>query len=119
MIRLHTIPVRLNRWAKAGVLERLAAVLQREVLAEVVLDTLALDSTIVKFHGMGPARPRKRAPGDRTLAQPAPGLNGGRPDLQTARGRGWRAHPAGALALICSGGRLTGRSRPAERARSC
>ena len=56
----HTIYVRLNRWAKAGVLERLASELQREALAGVDLDTLALDSTIVKFHAHGTGAPRDR-----------------------------------------------------------
>ena len=45
---------------KAGVLERVAAELQREALADVDLDTLALDSTIVKFHAHGTGAPRKR-----------------------------------------------------------
>ena len=62
----HTIYVQLNRWAKAGVLERVAAELQREALADMDLDTLALDSTIVKFHAHGTGAPRKR--GARRLA---------------------------------------------------
>ena len=56
----HTIYVRLNRWAKMGMLERLAADLQRELLAGVDLDTLALGSTIVKFHAHGTGAPKKR-----------------------------------------------------------
>ena len=56
----HTIYVRLNRWAKAGVLERLAAELQREALARVDLGTLALDTTIVKLHAHGAGAPKNR-----------------------------------------------------------
>ena len=56
----HTIYVRLNRWATAGVLARVAAALQREALAGVELDTLALDSTIIKFHAHGTGAPTKR-----------------------------------------------------------
>lgn len=56
----HTIYVRLNRWAKAGVLEGVAAALGREALAGMDLDTLALDSTIIKVHAHGAGAPRKR-----------------------------------------------------------
>lgn len=52
--------MRLNRWAKAGVWERVSAELQREALADVDFDTLALNSTIVKFHAHGTGAPRKR-----------------------------------------------------------
>ncbi len=41
----HTIYVRLNRWAKAGVLERVVQALQQELLVESDADTLSLDST--------------------------------------------------------------------------
>ncbi len=43
----HTIYVRLNRWAKAGVLERVVQALQQELLVALDADTLSLDSTII------------------------------------------------------------------------
>ena len=49
----HTIYVRLNRWAKAGVLERVVQALQQELLVESDADTLSLDSTIIHLHMHG------------------------------------------------------------------
>ncbi len=49
----HTIYVRLNRWAKAGVPERVARDLQGELLADLDCDTLSLDSTIIPVHTHG------------------------------------------------------------------
>jgi hypothetical protein len=45
--------VRLNRWAKAGVPERVARALQQELLAELDLDALLLDGTIIPVHAHG------------------------------------------------------------------
>ena len=56
----HTIYVRLNRWAKAGVLERVVRALQQELLAELDLDTLSLDTTIIPVHAHGAGALRKR-----------------------------------------------------------
>ena len=56
----HTVYVRLNRWAKAGVLERVARALQQELLAELDLDALSLDSTIIPVHAHGSGALRKR-----------------------------------------------------------
>ena len=47
----HTIYVRFNRWAKNGVLERLFLELQAQELLS--LETLCLDSTIIKVHPDG------------------------------------------------------------------
>ena len=49
----HTIYVRLNRWAKQGVLARVFAELQRDQLASRDLDVLSLDSTIIQLHADG------------------------------------------------------------------
>ena len=49
----HSIYTRMNRWAKAGVLDRLFAGLQREQLVRVKLEAVSLDSTIVKVHPDG------------------------------------------------------------------
>jgi transposase len=49
----HTIYTRMNRWAKAGVLDRLFAELQREQLIRIKIEAVSLDSTIVKAHPDG------------------------------------------------------------------
>ena len=56
----HTIYVRLNRWAKGGVLEQLARELLNELLVGLDADTLSLVSTIipVRAHATGALRKR-------------------------------------------------------------
>ncbi len=49
----HSIYTRMNRWSKAGVLDRLFAQLQREQLIRVKIEAVSLDSTIVKVHPDG------------------------------------------------------------------
>jgi transposase len=49
----HTIYTRMNRWAKAGVLDRLFEKLQQEQLLRVRIEAVSLDSTIVKVHPDG------------------------------------------------------------------
>ncbi len=56
----RTIYARLNRWAKAGVLARAAAALQREAPAGVALGALASDSAIIKVHAHGTGVPTNR-----------------------------------------------------------
>ena len=56
----HTIYMRLNRWAKAGVLARVLSELQRDQLAALELDALCLDSTIIKLHADGAGALRNR-----------------------------------------------------------
>lgn len=46
----HTVYMRLNRWAKAGVLERVSAALLAEQPAARDWDALSLDSTIIQLH---------------------------------------------------------------------
>jgi transposase len=46
----HTIYVRINRWAKNGVLERVFHALQEEQITNKRITVLSLDSTSVKFH---------------------------------------------------------------------
>ena len=46
----HTVYVRLNRWSKNGVLERVLAGLQTEGIIEVRVKFICLDSTTVKVH---------------------------------------------------------------------
>ena len=60
----HTIYVPLNRWARAGVLERVAQALQQELLIELDADALSLGSTIIHLHMRGAgARRTGGAPG--------------------------------------------------------
>ena len=49
----NTIYVRLNRWAKKGILNRIFDALQRERLINVKIEVASLDSTIIKVHPNG------------------------------------------------------------------
>jgi transposase len=57
----HTIYTRMNRWAKAGVLDRLFTGLQREQLICIKVEAVSLDSTIVKVHPDGTGALKKTA----------------------------------------------------------
>jgi transposase len=57
----HTIYTRMNRWAKAGVLDRLFAQLQREQLIRIKIEAVSLDSTIIKVHPDGTGALKKTA----------------------------------------------------------
>src|ERR1700678_661621 len=58
----HTIYTRMNRWAKAGVLDRLFAELQRAQLIRIKIEAVSLDSTIIKVHPDGTGALKKTAP---------------------------------------------------------
>jgi transposase len=58
----HTIYTRMNRWAKAGVLDRLFAQLQREQLIRIKIEAVSLDSTIIKVHPDGTGALKKTVP---------------------------------------------------------
>jgi transposase len=60
----HTIYTRMNRWAKAGVLDRLFEELQQQQLIRVHIEAVSLDSTIVKVHpdGTGALKKTDRRP---------------------------------------------------------
>jgi transposase len=49
----HTIYTRMNRWAKAGVLDRLFEEMQHQQLVRIKIEAVSLDSTIVKVHPDG------------------------------------------------------------------
>ncbi len=49
----HTIYVRMNRWAKNGVLDRVFERLQSEQIVRIQIEAFALDSTSVKVHPDG------------------------------------------------------------------
>jgi transposase len=58
----HTIYTRMNRWAKAGVLDQLFEKLQQEQLIRVRIEAVSLDSTIVKVHPDGTGALKKTDP---------------------------------------------------------
>lgn len=49
----HTIYTRMNRWAKWGVLNRMFTELQKKEIIRIKVETVSLDSTIVKVHPDG------------------------------------------------------------------
>jgi transposase len=49
----HTIYVRMNRWARNGVLDRVFEKLQLEQIVRIKIEGFALDSTSVKVHPDG------------------------------------------------------------------
>lgn len=55
----HTIYVRMNRWARNGVLDRVFEQLQRQGIVKVNLEVLSLDSTSVKVHPDGTGAVKK------------------------------------------------------------
>lgn len=60
----HTIYTRMNRWSKAGVLDRIFTRLQQEQILTVRMECVCLDSTIVKVHpdGTGALKKAGRRP---------------------------------------------------------
>ena len=49
----HTIYTRMNRWSKAGVLDRVFARLQEEQILAIHIEHVCLDSTTIKVHPDG------------------------------------------------------------------
>ena len=69
----HTIYTRMNRWSKAGVLDRVFARLQQEQIIAIKFEAVSLDSTTVKVHpdGTGALKKMGRKPSDvRGVAAP-------------------------------------------------
>jgi transposase len=62
----HTIYTRMNRWSKAGVLDRVFARLQQEQILSLRIEQVCLDSTIIKVHpdGTGALKKTARKPSD-------------------------------------------------------
>jgi transposase len=60
----HSIYVRMNRWAKKGVLDRVFAKLQEEQILQLKIEAFSLDSTSVKVHpdGTGALKKTDRKP---------------------------------------------------------
>ena len=62
----HTIYTRMNRWSKAGVLDRVFTRLQQEQIVAIKLEAVSLDSTIIKGHpdGTGALKKTDRKPSE-------------------------------------------------------
>lgn len=60
----HTIYTRMNRWAKAGVLDRMFERLQQAQIVRIKIEAVSLDSTSMKVHpdGMGALKKTARRP---------------------------------------------------------
>jgi transposase len=65
----HTIYTRMNRWSKLGVLDRVFEKLQHAQIVRIKIESVALDSTVVKVHPVGTWALRKKARS--RLASPA------------------------------------------------
>ena len=57
----HTIYTRMNRWSKAGVLDRVFARLQQEQILSIRIEQVCLDSTTIKVHPDGTGALKKTA----------------------------------------------------------
>lgn len=57
----HTVYMRMMRWSRAGVLDRVFERLQRQRLMRVRIEAISLDSSIVKVHPDGTGAPKKTA----------------------------------------------------------
>lgn len=62
----HTVYVRMNRWSKNGVLQRLFEALQIEGIINIKMEMVCLDSTSVKVHpnGTGALKKQESRPSD-------------------------------------------------------
>ena len=58
----HTIYTRMNRWSKAGVLDRVFARLQQEQILAIRIEHVSLDSTTIKVHPDGTGALKKADP---------------------------------------------------------
>jgi transposase len=58
--RWHTIYMRMNRWAKNGVLDRVFEQLQLEQIVRIRIEAFSIDSTSVKVHPDGTGALKKR-----------------------------------------------------------
>ena len=59
--RWHTIYMRMNRWAKNGVLDRIFEQLQLEQIVRIRIEAFSIDSTSVKVHPDGTGALKKTA----------------------------------------------------------
>jgi len=70
----HTIYTRMNRWSKAGVLDRVFERLQQEQILRLRFEVVSMDSTTVKVHpdGIGALKKTDRRPSDAPVAGAPP-----------------------------------------------
>jgi hypothetical protein len=56
----------MNRWAKAGVLDRVFSALQEEQIIRIKIEAMSVDSTIIKVHpdGTGALKKTDRRPSE-------------------------------------------------------
>jgi transposase len=57
----HTIYTRMNRWSKAGVLDRVFERLQQSQVVRIRIEAVSLDSTSIKVHPDGTGALKKTA----------------------------------------------------------
>jgi transposase len=65
--RWHTIHMRMNRWAKNGVLARVFDQLQLQRIVRIRIEAFSLDSTSVKVHPDGTGALKKWTAGHRKI----------------------------------------------------
>src|SRR6267143_1310266 len=70
--RWHTIYMRMSRWSKSGVLDRVFEKLQVEQIVRIKLEAVSLDSTSIKVHPDGTGALKKT---DHSLSA-SPGADG-------------------------------------------
>ena len=70
----HSVYMRLNRWSKNGVLERVFEKLQQEQIVRIKIEAFSLDSTSVKVHpdGTGALKKTGRKPSANPAADGTP-----------------------------------------------
>ena len=70
----HSVYMRLNRWSKNGVLERVFEKLQQEQIVRIRIEAFSLDSTSVKVHpdGTGALKKTGRKPSANPAADGTP-----------------------------------------------
>jgi transposase len=66
--RWHTVYMRMSRWSKSGVLDRVFEKLQVEQIVRIKLEAVSLDSTSIKVHPDGTGARKKT--GHRPSASP-------------------------------------------------
>jgi transposase len=72
----HTVYVRMNRWAKNGVLDRVFEQLQLQQIVRIRIEAFSLDSTSVKVHpdGTGALKKTDHKPLESPAADGTPGF---------------------------------------------
>ena len=58
----HTVYTRMIRWARSGVLDRVFTALQEQQIIQIKIESVSLDSTIIKVHPDGTGALKKTAP---------------------------------------------------------